>query len=155
VIEVFVRIARLVGQPKSVGEIYGLLYISPEALPMDEISRRLNLSKGSTSQGLRLLKSLGAVQQHYQVGDRRDFYTAEISLKVLVSGYMEDSIEPLIEQGQKRIENLNRTLKQQAENDGEGPSPSDKKFYAGRIAKLSQWHKRARQFFPFIRRFLR
>jgi hypothetical protein len=49
------------GVPKSVGQIYGLLYASPEPLSFSDIVERLDISKGSASQGLQLLRSLGAI----------------------------------------------------------------------------------------------
>lgn len=49
------------GVPKSVGQIFGLLYASPEPLVFSDIVVRLEISKGSTSQGLQLLPSLGAI----------------------------------------------------------------------------------------------
>ena len=52
-IHLFVQLSRALGQPPSVAEIYGLLFISPHPLPQDEFIDRLNLSKGSASQGLR------------------------------------------------------------------------------------------------------
>lgn len=160
VIEVFVRLARIVGQPKSVGEIYGLLYINRQPLPMDDISKRLNLSKGSTSQGLRMLKSLGAVRHNYQVGDRRDFYSAETSLKKLVSGYIEDALQPLLSSGDERLERLTHLLDeadhihQKAARPPTDEERQDQEFFAQRVGKLRKWHQRAQQFFPLIRRFL-
>lgn len=161
VIEVFVRLARIVGQPKSVGEIYGLLYINRQPLPMDEICKRLNLSKGSTSQGLRMLKSLGAVRHNYQVGDRRDFYSAETSLKKLVSGYIEDTLTPLLANGEERLERLQTLLDKTTEEQTKKGSKTvsedeaaDQEFFTQRVGKLRKWHQRAHQLFPFIRKFL-
>ena len=47
--------------PKSVGQIYGLLFASPEPLSFSDIVERLDISKGSASQGLQLLRALGAI----------------------------------------------------------------------------------------------
>jgi len=54
VIQIFVQIAQVLGLPKSVGEIYGLLFCAMEPLNFDEIMRRLTISKGSTGQGRQL-----------------------------------------------------------------------------------------------------
>jgi hypothetical protein len=54
-------VVQIFGVPKSVGQIYGLLYASPEPLSFSDIVVRLGISKGSASQGLRLLRSLGAI----------------------------------------------------------------------------------------------
>ena len=51
-IDVFVRAASLIGLPRSIGEIYGLLFCTPQALSFDELVERLQISKGSVSQGL-------------------------------------------------------------------------------------------------------
>ena len=59
-IDFFVRLMGLLGLPRSVGEIYGLLYFSPHPLPMDQIVSRLGISIGSASQGLKTLRSLKA-----------------------------------------------------------------------------------------------
>ena len=53
----------MLGLPKSIGEIYGLLYVTQEALSLDDLVSRLGISKGSTSQGLKMLRKLGAVRE--------------------------------------------------------------------------------------------
>src|SRR5476651_1311695 len=65
VIHLFVLLSSALGQPASVAEIYGLLFVSPQPLTQDEFTGRLNLSKGSASQGLRYLLDLGAVRTVY------------------------------------------------------------------------------------------
>ena len=69
VIQLFVQFSRALGQPRSLAEIYGLLFISPHPLTMDTLIERLNLSKGSASQGLKYLHDLGAVRTVYMAGD--------------------------------------------------------------------------------------
>lgn len=58
----FSGVVQVFGVPKSVGQIYGLLYGTPEPLSFSDIVERLEISKGSASQGLQLLRSLGAVK---------------------------------------------------------------------------------------------
>jgi hypothetical protein len=58
----FAEVVQVFGVPKSVGQIYGLLYGSPEPLSFSDIVERLEISKGSASQGLQLLRSLGAIK---------------------------------------------------------------------------------------------
>ena len=57
----FSEVVQVFGVPKSVGQIYGLLFASPEPLSFSDIVERLDISKGSASQGLQLLRSLGAI----------------------------------------------------------------------------------------------
>jgi DNA-binding transcriptional ArsR family regulator len=60
-IELFAEVVYALGLPRSVGQIYGLLYASSEPLSFSDIVERLDISKGSASQGLQLLRTLGAI----------------------------------------------------------------------------------------------
>jgi len=60
-VEFFAEVVQLFGVPKSVGQIYGVLYASPLPLSFSDIVGQLEISKGSASQGLQLLRSLGAI----------------------------------------------------------------------------------------------
>src|SRR6187549_540687 len=104
VIGLFVNAVKMLGMPKSVGEIYGLLFISAEPLPLDALVERLNISKGSASQGLKVLRAFGAVKQVYVGGDRRDHYTAETELKKLAAGFIREEIKPRLESGGERLQ---------------------------------------------------
>ena len=73
-IDFFVRMMSIMGLPRSVGEIYGLLYFSPDALSMEEICTKLGISIGSASQGLRTLLNLKAVKSSYVPGKRKDHF---------------------------------------------------------------------------------
>src|SRR5215471_15145463 len=74
IIDLFVQVSRMLGQPRSLAEIYGLLFISARPLAMDDLIERLRLSKGSASQGLKFLRNLGAVKMVYVAADRRVHY---------------------------------------------------------------------------------
>ena len=69
-IDSFVRAAALIGLPRSIGEIYGLLYCSPDPLTFDDVEIRLGISRGSVSGGLKTLRQLGAITLHYVPGSR-------------------------------------------------------------------------------------
>src|SRR2546425_4179831 len=76
IIDLFVQVSRMLGQPRSLAEIYGLLFISARPLAMDDLIERLRMSKGSASQGLKFLRNVGAVKMVYVPGDRRVHYEA-------------------------------------------------------------------------------
>ena len=67
-IEMFINFLRIIGLQKSIGEIYGLLFVSAKPLSMDDIMNRLDISLGAASQGLKLLRGLGAVKAVYSPG---------------------------------------------------------------------------------------
>ena len=110
VIDVFVSAVKLIGLPKSVGEIYGLLFSSPLPLALDSLVRRLSISKGSASQGLKVLRSVGAVRLVYVAGDRRDHYAAETELKKLVAGFIREELQPRLDSGTERLSHLTSLL---------------------------------------------
>src|SRR5690348_8962856 len=70
IIDLFVQVSRLLGQPRSIAEIYGVLFVSVKPLAMDDLIERLRISKGSASQGLKFLRNIGAVKPIYVAGDR-------------------------------------------------------------------------------------
>lgn len=62
IVAYFVDAAALLGVPKSVAAIYGTCFASSEPLSFSEIQERLDLSAGSISQGLKLLREMGALK---------------------------------------------------------------------------------------------
>jgi hypothetical protein len=61
-VEFFTEAAEVLGLPKSVAMIYAIIFASPRPLSFGEVEDRLQLSKGSVSQGLRFLKQIGAIK---------------------------------------------------------------------------------------------
>src|SRR5271163_1760562 len=92
VIRLFVQVSRVLGQPRSLAEIYGLLFVSHRPLDMDRLITQLQLSKGSASQGLKYLQDLGAVRAVYIAGERRTHYEAVAELRNLVGRFFSRQI---------------------------------------------------------------
>lgn len=146
VIDLFVQGVRVLGLPKSVGEIYGLLYIFPQPLPLDALVKRLKMSKGSASQGLKFLRNLGAVKPVYVAGDRRDHYEVQTELKKLVAGFVKGELEPHLESGAQRL----GILREQADAEG---SEHDA-FYRSRIRQLETWRSRGGEMLKLVEELL-
>lgn len=145
-VELFVGLVRVVGLPKSVGQIYGLLYISNVPLSLDDIAERLEISKGSASQGLRFLRTAGAVHLCDGVSTRRDHYEAETGLRNLATGFLKEQIEPHLESGQERLGRLKRLAVCTPE--------ADRALVLQRVKQLENWHRRAAGLLPLLIRFL-
>ncbi|MEW5868936.1 MAG: MarR family transcriptional regulator [Chloroflexota bacterium] len=71
------RISHFWGFPKAMGAIYAILYLSPQALCLDDLVEQVGVTKGAISTNVRTLERLGMVHRQIQVGDRRDYYLAE------------------------------------------------------------------------------
>lgn len=146
--ELFVRAAQLVGVPKSVGEIYGLLYLSEEPLSMDQIVEQLKISVGSASQGLRQLRGFRAVKILYVPGERKDFYVAEVVFRKLLAGFVDGEIRPHLESGSERLGRMKTLL--------EGVEEGDRKEHLDKqIGHLEHAHKLSRKFLPLLMRLVK
>lgn len=62
VVSFFGQAADLLGVPKSVAAIYGVCFASPVPVGFSELQSRLDISTGSISQGLRVLREIGALK---------------------------------------------------------------------------------------------
>lgn len=145
-IELFISFFKLIGLQKSVGEIYGLLFVSPRALPMDEIIDRLGISLGAASQGLKVLRSVGAVKTVYTPGDRRDHYAADLELSKFATAFIKEELQPRLDRALERIGTM-ETLASELE-------PSLQAGAAQRLERLKHWLDRGEKMLPWILRFL-
>ena len=142
VIDFFVQLSRLLGQPRSLAEIYGLLFISGRPLAMDDLIARLQLSKGSASQGLKFLRNIGAVRTVYVPGDRRVHYEAVAELRNLATRFLRDQIVPHLDSGQARLERIAALVQRlPAEERGR---------INGRLKILQSWGHHGRRFLPLV-----
>ena len=71
------QISRFWGFPKGMGAIFGVVYLSPTPLSLDEIVRQTGLTKGAVSTEVRTLARMGLVHRSSKLGDRKDYYGAE------------------------------------------------------------------------------
>ncbi len=139
-IDICVRISQFVGLPKSVGEIYGLLFVSSSPLSLDVVCQKLSLSKGSASQGLKHLRAYGAVKSNYIAGDRRDHYIAETDLNTLLNGFLKERIAPGIADLAERLGRI--------EEETAKLSPAEQRAAKERLAQLRQWQRQAAKILP-------
>lgn len=142
-VELFVRAAGLIGLPRSIGEIYGLLFCAATPMTFDDLVQRLGISRGSVSQGLKLLRQLGAVKLQYVPGDRKDHYVPELSMKRLVSGFVRDQFSPHIESGVSRIAQVGDLIESE-------DNPELKAHAFQRLKTLSLWQSRIQRLLPVI-----
>lgn len=147
VVDFFVDGVRVLGLPRSLGEIYGLLFISNEPLSLDDLVCDLGISKGSVSQGLRTLRTLGAVREAPVNGDRRTYYEPAVDLKRLVGGFIREQVRPHLDSGKTKLQSIADTASQTAD-------PVAREFFNDRIERLESWMKRGRQVLPLLQKML-
>ena len=141
-VALFIHVFGALSLPRSIGEIYGLLFSTPEPLSLDDVQLRLQLSRGSASEGLRWLRSLGAVNQVYLAGIRKEHFTAETSLRKLASGYLRDRIDPHLENGPSRLSILESSI---------DPISATAHFEKSRLGQIAGWYKFFAKVLPLIK----
>ncbi|MDD5198761.1 MAG: hypothetical protein PHC88_03080 [Terrimicrobiaceae bacterium] len=139
-IEMFINFFRLLGLPKSIGEIYGLLFVSPHPLTMDDLMTRLDISLGAASQGLKTLRSVGAVKAVYSPGERRDHFVADLELSRFAASFIKEQILPKLEVASSRVERMEAALAELPE--------AERRETRARINELSRWLNRGRTMLP-------
>jgi len=147
VIDFFADGVRVLGLPRSIGEIYGLLFITPKPLSLDDLVGLLAISKGSVSQGLRTLKTLGAIREAASNGNRRTYYEPAVELKRLAGGFIKEQIRPHLESGQSKLSQLSQTIDRIED-------PARRDFARERVDRLDNWMRKSSQVLPILQKLL-
>ena len=124
-VEAWGAMGALWGVNRSVARVHALLMATVGHLSLEEISERLQISKGNASMSLRELRTFGVVRQVEVPGDRRDFYVTEPDVWTMFFRIMKerkrrefdpalDAIHQLLEQPSAKGEVLGR-LKQMSD----------------------------------------
>lgn len=82
------------GLGKTTGEIYAALYLSREPVSLEDLARRLGVTKGNISVLVRSLERLGMVRRAWQKGDRRVYFEAETDLWQVARQVLEQRQKP-------------------------------------------------------------
>ena len=75
-VDLWRTMSSLWGVSPTMAQIHGLLYITGQALSMDDIMARLGISRGNVSMNLSKLVEWGLVRRVHRRGDRREYYEA-------------------------------------------------------------------------------
>ena len=147
VVDFFVDAADLLGVPKSVAVLYGIVFASPQPLSFADIEDRVPLSKGSISQGLRVLREMGAIKEVSAPADRSELFTPDLEMRRVIQRFLEQRLQKQLDAGKSRLGDLQRAL------------PDLEKSHAetlrSRLKQLQSWHEKARALLPIARTFLK
>ncbi|MDO8545160.1 MAG: hypothetical protein Q7S40_32370 [Opitutaceae bacterium] len=147
VVSFFVDAADLLGVPKSVAAIYGICFASPAPLGFSEINERLEISSGSISQGLKVLREVGALKVVTSALERRDRFEPDMELRNLALHFIEERLENQLTAGKGRLEAL-----QAAVPGGDNGSARELK---ARLKALQTWNSKGRSLVPVMKTFLK
>ena len=86
------------GINRTVGQIYALIYVAPQAVNADDIAEALEFSRSNVSMGLKELQAWRLVRLRHLPGDRREYFEAPADVweifRVLAEERRRREIEP-------------------------------------------------------------
>lgn len=100
------RITGFWGFGKTMGQLYGLLYLSPEPMSLDAMGRCLSVSKGNVSVNIRALERWNMARQVWVKGDRKDYYEAETDFWKILKGVLREREKKEFDQALSSIGDL-------------------------------------------------
>lgn len=145
-VDFFVEAADMLGVPKSVAAIYGIVFASAEPLSFAEIEARLDISKGSVSQGLRVLREVGALKEVSRESDRAELFEPDLEMRQLIAHYITNKLQTQFDTGKGR---LNAIAKSVPGRNGQA------EVLRNRVKKLQTWHGKAGALLPLAKTFLK
>ena len=149
-VDYFASLASTFSLAPSIGQIYGLLFAHPQSLTFDQVVKRLKISKASASNGLQVLRRLKAVTARRQIGDRRTYYQAEVSIRRLLQGFVRDGISPQLEASVKNLDAIAELLENE---NADNPAAADRHRHLDRrLSSLRTWHHKIQRLIPWIAR---
>lgn len=114
------------GINRTVGQIYALLYVSPDPLCADDLVEALGISRSNVSMSLRELQGWNLVVLKHRPDDRRDFFTTPADVWQI--------LRTLAEERKKR--EVDPTLSVLREILMRTPAGDDERFAQSRIAEM-------------------
>jgi hypothetical protein len=169
VVSFFVDAADMLGVPKSVAAIYGICFASPTPLSFSEIDERLDISSGSISQGLRVLREVGALkvagvgkadtlklEKLTSEADLKDLQEAkrsaarfepDLELRKLVLHWIERRLQAQVAMGRARLQQICDAI----------PTTSalSLETLKARFESLQTWQDKAHSLLPIAKTFLK
>jgi DNA-binding transcriptional regulator GbsR (MarR family) len=128
-VDLWDTMSSLWGISPTMARIHGLLYITGQALSMDDIMARLAISRGNVSMNLSKLVEWGLVRRVHKRGDRRDYYESlsdvwemftlvanqrkrrEIDPILITLRRCQEDLTPLAGVAEERLQRINDLLK--------------------------------------------
>ncbi len=130
-IENCVKLADELGFPRSLSQIYGLVFISRRPVTAQDCVDALRISRSSAGQGLKALRDAGAIRPAFELGARREAFIIEPDLGVLVKSIVERKVIPAFDNFFNEIERIEQSLESE-----------DQDFLSSRIQKMERWRSK-------------
>lgn len=120
----------------TVGQIYGLLYMSPKPVSLNEMVENLGISKGAISTNVRILESWGAVRKVWVDSSRKDYYEANPDTLGIIINRLREGVMRRVKEARQNLESIEENVAGSALRDGENEA-----FYRERIDNIKDMYK--------------
>ena len=127
-IRFWVELGTELGFPKTVGEIYGVYFVSEAPLSADDLVLRLNISRSGAGQAIKALQEIGAIRRAAGIQSRKEHFEIQTDLSILIRNFFNYRVLP-------KLNELNRQRLSLAEQTNQSSSPHLKQ----RFDKLERW----------------
>ena len=144
ILKLCVKLCFILGLPKSIGLIYGAVFVSTRPIEAREICKNLKISRGSVSQGLKFLKELGAIRSEGLNDNRAEHFVTEDHLRKAVEIFVTKKIAPAFEELGEEVVRL--------EKDPNLSLPTELKE---KLETIRRWHSHGQLLLPLVTGFLK
>jgi DNA-binding transcriptional regulator GbsR (MarR family) len=144
ILNLCVKLCSILGLPKSIGLIYGAVFVSTRPIEAGEICKKLKISRGSVSQGLKFLKELGAIRVESHNGTRAEHFVVEDHLRKAVETFVTKKIAPAFEELGEEVVRL-----------GKDPNLNLPQELREKLETIRRWHSHGQLLLPLVTGFLR
>ncbi len=110
-IEAMGRLAEFWGFTRTMGRVYGALFLGAAPMTQQDITERLGVSAANVSMSLNGLIRWGAVHKHYEKGARKLHYIAEPEIRKIIRNVLGAREQRELEDAVTRFRDANELLK--------------------------------------------
>jgi len=127
-------ISQFWGFPKGVGAIFGVLYLSPNPLSLDELVEQTGLTKGAISTNVRALARLGLIHPVNRLSDRKDYSESETdfykAIRAILKERQNNEFDRAVASVRETLEKLEK---------GAGENDAQRAFLTERVRALKEF----------------
>ena len=145
------RLSQLLGFPKSIGQIYGLLVFAEKPMSSEDIGTALGVSKATISNSIRQLSAWGVIRQVWIQGERKDHFEVIEDFKAVLRAAMGDVVKPRLNSSGERIDRI-KTFLEEEKQSGE-ISDALYQLRKRRIKSMTQYQKMIAKALPMLEKF--
>ena len=120
----------------TIGQIYGLLYMSTAPVSLNEMVEKLGISKGAASTNVRILESWGAVKKIWVDNTRKDYYEANLDTLRIIMSRVREGISKRLSEVSKRF----NSLEEHYNNKLSEVNRENEEFYQNRIDMIKDMY---------------